>query len=286
MQQLLAGLAFATLWATATVATKIGLQSGEPFLITNLRFAIAALIMLLWAHALRREAIPKGKEWKSLAIYGLLNCSIYLGIFVFAMRYCTAGIGTLSVGVNPLIISVLGALFFKKKINRYVWAGLALGIIGVAVATYPTLFNSSVTPLGITLLAISMVSYSFGTLYYASIEWRLPRLVINGWQIFFGALFLLPLTLLFTHPDQNHLDLRFWGSVFWLVIPVSIIAVQLWLYLLKADSTRAALWLFLCPVLGFFYAWLVLGETISGWTVAGAALVIMGLWVGQRSSND
>jgi probable blue pigment (indigoidine) exporter len=282
MKPVLAGIAFALLWASASVATKIGLTAGEPFLITNLRFTIGALIMLTWAHALRRDALPHGAEWKALALYGLLNCSIYLGAFAFAMRYCTAGIGTLSVGTNPLLISVLGAVFLGKKAGPQVWLGLLLGISGVGVATYPTLQTSSVTPLGIGLLGFSMLSYSVGTLYYSSIQWTLPRLVINGWQIFFGALFLLPCTLLLTHPERNTLNLQFWGCVAWLVVPVSIGAVQLWLYLLRTDSTRAAMWLFLCPILGFFYAWVVLGEPVTGWTVAGAALVIAGLWIGQR----
>jgi drug/metabolite transporter (DMT)-like permease len=68
------------------------------------------------------------------------------------------------------------------------------------------------------------------------------------------------------------------GSILWLAIPVSIGAVQLWLYLLKEDATRASFWLFLCPVFGFLIANVVTHEPITGYTVGGMALVIGGIW--------
>lgn len=277
MKEILIGLTFASLWASASVATKFGLRTGEPFVLTNVRFVLGAALMLFWAHGVRRHALPEKKDWKPLLIYGMLNCSIYLGAFSFAMRYCNAGIGTLSVGINPLIISALSAIFLKTNIKPTVWVGLLFGISGVAVATWPSLQNSSTTLLGILLLAFSMLSYSTGTIFFSAQKWTLDRITINGWQIFFGAVTLLPLTLLFTQWERQHFDVNFWLSVWWLVVPVSIGAVQLWLYLLKVDSVKAATWQFLCPILGFVYANLILGEPISWYTGAGTLLVITGL---------
>jgi probable blue pigment (indigoidine) exporter len=283
MKEILIGLLFAMLWASASTATKFGLRTGEPFVITNVRFVIAAALMLGWAHLVRRHPLPVKKDWVPLLVYGMLNCSIYLGAFSFAMRFCTAGIGTLSVGINPLIISVLSAFFLQKRIGLQVWAGLLLGIAGVGVATFPALQNSTATPFGVTLLAMSMLSYSIGTIYFSGRSWTLPRLVINGWQIFFGAVTLLPVTLLFTHWERQYFDTNFWATVWWLVVPVSVGAVQLWLYLLHKDPVKAALWLFLCPIMGFLYAWWLLNEPITVYTGIGTALVIIGLYLGQHS---
>ena len=282
MKQILAGVLFATLWASASVATKIGLRSAEPLMITNVRFLIAGALMLAWAHGLRRHRFPKRAEWLPLVFYGALNGAIYLGAFAIAMQEVTAGVGTLAVGLNPLVISVLSAVWLKKRIAPVVWMGLCLGLAGVGVATFPALLNSTATPKGIAILSLSMLSYSIGTIYFAGRDWNLPRLAINGWQITAAALLLLPLTGAATRWDHNHFDGQFWGAVGWLVLPVSVGAVQLWLYLLKLDPVRASLWLFLCPVLGFFYAWLFLNEPITPHALAGTALVILGLYLGQR----
>lgn len=283
MKQLLAGVLFATLWASASVATKIGLRAAEPLMITNVRFLIAGALMLAWAHGLRRHRLPNASEWWPLTLYGALNGAIYLGAFAIAMQEVTAGIGTLAVGLNPLVISVLSAIWLKRRIAPSVWAGLFLGLAGVGLATFPALANSTATPKGILILSLSMFSYSIGTIYFAGRKWDLPRLAINGWQITAAALLLLPLTGAATHWERNHFDANFWGSVAWLVLPVSVGAVQLWLYLLKLDPVKAALWLFLCPVLGFFYAWLFLNEPITPYAIAGTVLVILGLYLGQRA---
>jgi probable blue pigment (indigoidine) exporter len=282
MKNLAIGLIFSMLWASASVVTKIGIQSGEPLILSDVRFFLAGIFMLLWAHVLRGYALPKKSDFLPLFIYGVLNVALYLGLFVLSMKTVAAGIGTLSIALNPLFISILSAVWLKKYISKNVWLGLALGLCGVAVATYPLLLKAYASPLGLALLFGSMFTYSVGTVYYSSREWALPILVINGWQVFFGGVALLPFTLLFSDFSKNQWDDKFWFSTFWLIFLVSVLAVQLWLYLLKIDAVKAALWLFLCPIFGFVYATLFLNEPLSVYTFIGTAFVIGGLYLGRK----
>ena len=270
------------LWASASAATKIGLLDAQPFVIGNCRFFIAGFIMLSASLILQKSRLPQGKEWKQLAIYGFLNVTLYLGCFVLAMKKVSAGIGSLSTATNPLIISVISAIWMKRAIKKGELTGLILGILGVAIATYPLLVKSYASVDGLLILATSMISYSVGTIYYSQQKWDLPLLAINGWQVLIGGVMLLPVTFLMTDWENNHYTIRFWSSVFWLVVPVSIAAVQLWLYLLKTDAVKASLWLFLCPIFGFVYASVLLDEPITTYTYIGTALVILGLYVAQR----
>jgi len=270
------------LWASASAATKIGLLDAQPFVIGNCRFFIAGFIMLSASLILQKSRLPHGKEWQQLAIYGFLNVTLYLGCFVLAMKKVSAGIGSLSTATNPLIISVISAIWMKRAIKKGELTGLILGILGVAIATYPLLVKSYASVDGLLILATSMISYSVGTIYYSQQKWDLPLLAINGWQVLIGGVMLLPVTFLMTDWENNHYTVRFWSSVFWLVVPVSIAAVQLWLYLLKTDAVKASLWLFLCPIFGFVYASVLLDEPITTYTYIGTALVILGLYVAQR----
>jgi probable blue pigment (indigoidine) exporter len=282
MKYTLTGLAFAMLWASASTVTKMGLISGQSLVIADVRFIIAGFLMLAGAHILRGYRLPTKSEWLPLALYGFMNVTLYLGLFAIAIIYVAAGIGTLLIAINPLIISILSAIWLKKKISQNVWIGLLLGMIGVTIATYPLLLNSYATPSGIVVLLLAMLSYSVGTVYYSGKTWSLPILAINGWQVLFGGIFLLPFMLYSYVPSQNHWDTHFWGVVVWLIIGVSYGAVQLWLYLLKIDPIKASMWLFLCPIFGFFYAWWLLDEPISVYTIVGTALVIVGLYIGQK----
>ena len=274
---------FAFLWASASTATKIGLDEAQPLVIAVVRFAIAGMIMILFAHLIGRQRLPSGREWKFVTVYGLLNITIYLGCYVIAMQHVTAGIGALSIATNPLFISFLSVFFLKKKLKATIIIALFLGTGGVIVASWPLLKDAAITTSGLLLLLFSMLSYSAGAIYFSAKDWNnLNLLTINGWQTLIGGLLLLPFTLISYKQGHNHFNFKFWGSVLCLAIPVSIFAVQLWLWLLKTNTVKAGLWLFLCPVFGFAIAAVVLNDPISSYTLIGIVLVLTGLFLAQR----
>lgn len=283
MNYILPGLLFSILWASASVATKFGLQSAEPLVLATTRFLIAGALMLVYAHLAQKNTarFPTKTEWKQLLLFGLLNTTIYLGAFVYAIREVSAGIGSLSTATNPLFILLFSALWLKRGIGKSEITGIILGILGVLLATYPLLLSSHATLRGLLILFFAMISVSLATVYYTSIKWTLPPLIINAWQVFLGGLVLLPLAWL-TSEQKWVPDTRFWLSVSWLIVPVSIIALQLWFYLVRRDAVKASLWLFLCPVFGFVYAAVLLREPITWYTWAGTLLVLAGLYIANR----
>lgn len=280
----IAGILFAILWASASTATKIGLTIAQPLIIAEVRFALASFIMLFTSQFILKQRLPIGREWKQLIIYGFLNISIYLGLYVVGMQYITAGIGALAVASNPVFISFLSVFFLKKKLHITIVISIIVCMLGVVCASWPLLVNSAVSVQGLLIIFSSMLSYSAGAIYFSSKQWNgLSLLTINGWQTLLGGLFLLPATFFFYKNSANHFDSKFWLSVGWLAIPVSIFAVQLWLWLLQLNAVRAGLWLFLCPLFGFIIAAWVLNDTISTYTIAGVLLVIIGLLLSRVS---
>ena len=269
------------LWASASVAGKFGLYSVEPLVLFNVRFTLAGLLLLAVTYGIQRNRLPRGKEWIQLTIFGAFNTALYLGIFIIALQYVAAGITALAIALNPLFISILSAIWTKKRITLMVWLSIALGSFGVVVAAYPLLQTSQATVGGLLLLALSMLTYSFGSVYYSAVSWELPRTVINAWQVFIAGFLIAPLTFVM-HKKENHFDLTFWLSQAWLIVMVSVFAVQLWLRLLKADPVRASLWLYLCPIFGLIFSTILLKEPFTLYTISGTLLVILALYVGQR----
>jgi probable blue pigment (indigoidine) exporter len=284
MRQVLPGILFAMLWASAAVATKFGIKTTDPLILANTRFIVASALMLAYAYGIRRGKyrLPRGAEWRHLLIFALLNTTIYLGAFVLALEQVSAGIGSLAIATNPLFISLLSAVWLQRRLRWYEAVGLFLGLAGVGVATYPLLQHSHATVAGLLILLGGMLSVSAATVYYARVPWDLPSVVINGWQVLLGGLCLLPFTFFTADFNSTQLNFTFWASVLWLVIPVSIVSLQLWFYLVTQDTVKAALWLFLCPIFGFFYAWALLSEPITIYTVVGTLAVIFGLYLAQR----
>ncbi|WP_343585415.1 EamA family transporter [Flavobacterium sp.] len=280
------GIIFSFLWASASTATKIGLHSAQPFVISIFRFLIAGCIMLLISHLIMAKRLPQKKEWIQISIYGLLNITFYLGLYVLAMQKVSAGLGSLAVATNPVFIVLISAVWLSHKIDFKNIISLLLCLTGVFFAAYPLLQSSFATPSGILILLVSMIAYSLGTIYYSRQEWNdLHILTINGWQTIIGAVFLFPVLVLTYKSDQNNLDLNFWLSTFWLSIAVSIGAIQFWLYLLKINPIKASYWLFLCPIFGFLIAYLVVEEPLTFYTFLGVVFVILGLYISLSSKK-
>lgn len=281
---MVAGTVFAILWASASAATKIGLLSAQPFVIAIARFAVAATVMLVIAHLLMGQRLPVGRQlWKRLAVYGFLNVGLYLGLYVVAMQEVSAGLGALFVATNPVLIAVMAAVWYKQPVGWSTVVSFMLCIAGMLLASYPLFGESYATLRGITVLFLSMLSYSAGAIYFARQDWgKLHILTINGWQTLIGGLCVLPFAWFFYEGTANMFDGRFWGAVLWLAIGVSVIAVLLWLYLLRDNPIRASAWLFLCPIVGFAIAAALMGEPLSWHTWAGVLLVMVGLYIVQR----
>lgn len=242
--------------------------------------------MLFITHVLLKKRPPRQQEWQQLAVYGLLNISIYLGLYVIAMQNVSAGLGSLAVGTNPVFISIITAVWLGKPVKINTIVSLILCTAGIVIAAYPLLKNSYATPMGLVILLISMLSYSVGALYFSQKKWNdLHILTINGWQTLLGGIFLLPFLIAFYDSTKNYFDIKWTGVVLWLAIPVSIGAVQLWLYLLRDNPVKASFWLFLCPVFGFVIAALLMKEPISAYTFIGVGFVIAGLYLVQKKKS-
>lgn len=282
---IIAGLIFAIFWGSASTATKIGLNVAQPLVIAVVRFAVAAIIMLFVSHFIQKNRLPRDKEWLQISIYGILNISIYLGLYVIAMQEVTAGIGALAVAINPVLISFFSVVFLNRKLTASLVFALIIGVFGLVCAAWPLFNSATVTVEGVVILFISMLSYALAAVYFSAKKWgNLNLLTINGWQTCIGGLLLLPFVIFFYNDKLNTFDITFWSSVIWLAIPVSIGAVQLWLWLLKTDAIRAGLWLFLCPLFGFIIASFLTHEPISLYTFYGIAFVLLGLFFAKKSN--
>ncbi len=280
-----AGFLFAIFWGSASTATKIGLTVAQPMIIAIARFATAALILLFISHIIQKNRLPKGREWLQISIYSVLNISIYLGLYVIAMQKVTAGIGALAVAINPILISIFSIVFLNKKLTLAMFIALILCVLGVICAAWPLFGNATVTTSGLLILLASMLSYALASIYFSRKKWDgLSLMTINGWQTFIGGLILLPVAIYSYNDSSNYFNLKFLITVFWLAIPVSIVAVQLWFWLLKKDAIKASMWLFICPLFGFILAALLANEVISLNTIIGLVSVLIGLFISKKSS--
>lgn len=284
-QFILLGIVFAIFWSSASVAAKIGVQSMEPLVLFQFRFFLAGILLLTYHAVFEKWQWPNRQEIIALSVFGFLNVTLYLTLFVLAINEVAAGIGSLSVSIGPVLMAIIGGLILGKKIEHRQIFGLLFGFGGVFIAVWPLLQNSFATFRGLTYLFLGMLSYSLAAVYFAEKKWNLSRYAINGWQVLFGGIFMLPLTL-YLKKEPILFSTENLLSILWLTVPVSLLAVNIWLKLIKIDAIKAAFFLFLCPIFGFIFSSFILGEPFTWHTMVGLILVLIGLYLGQERKTQ
>jgi len=282
-----AGLLFTMLWATGSVAVKFGLHSADALILATVRFISTGLIFGPYYCFVKKERFwPNKAEFKSIFIYGFLSSTLMLGSFFAAMRYSSAGISMLFMAVGPLLIALLSSIILKRKLTRFEVIGMFISFAGLIVASAAALPTASIKPMGIILLTVYILAYALSSVYFGNIKLELSNAVFNIWQVFIGGILLLPFCFLSGQYHIYKLDANLFLTFAWLIVVLSFIANQLWLYLLNHDTVSAGNWLYLTPIFGYAYGYFLLGEGITLYAVAGTVLVLIGLVISKRRNRS
>jgi probable blue pigment (indigoidine) exporter len=282
--EILEGLLFALFWASATPATKFAVHSADLFILSCLRFLFVGMVMLFYGWLSKKNPLerPSQKQFSQLFVLGLLNITVYMCGFLVAVKTVSAGLVSLVMATNPLILVMMSAVFLKRQLTQFEWIGTFVSLTGLVIAAIPNLKESHATLTGVVALLLGNLSLSFGNIYFSKAELTLRRTTVNMWQIIFGGLLFIPIVAL----NARHLylvpDFNFFASFLWLVFPVSIVAYSLWLHLLHKDPVKAGIWLFLTPVLGYAMAVIILRERLTLFGISGALLVVLGLFYSRK----
>lgn len=277
---------FCLIWSSVFAVARLGLAHAPPLTLLSVRFAIAALVTLVLAVALR-ERLPSGRQMLGLAIIGVANHAVYLGLSYLGMRHVPAGLTAIIVSANPVLTACLAALLLDERLNARKVLGLGLGVVGVVFILRHRIvagtddWGDMLWPLG------ALVALSGGAILF-------KRLGITGGgfgglsvQLAAASAFLAgPAWVLEGGLAAIDPSGEFWFSLAYQVLLASVIAYAIWFHLLKVSSaTAASAWHFLIPPLGVLFGWLIMDETVMWVDFVGIVPVAAGIWLVTRSGT-
>ncbi len=266
-----------SLMGSSFAISQMGLHYASPLLLAGLRFSLAGLIM---APLVRGRRHPDSAVvWARVALIGLLQTTGVMGAGFLSLTTITAGESAILIFTNPVLVVVLSALFLGSRYRRAQWAGVALGLAGVAIAIGATwhLQPGMIYALGGALI------WSVATLLMKRWGPAVDLWVMAAYQMLIGGACLVFLGIVL-EPPVFQLSLASVSILAWLVVMASIVQFGAWFYVLHhGDAARASTYLFLAPVFGVISGWLLLDQSIGTRVALGAVLVVAGIWlVNQR----
>jgi len=281
----LAPLLFVMLWSTGFIGAKLGLPYAEPLTFLTLRFAIVIVLMLAVAVLARAPWPAWGRSWVHIGVAGLLVHGVYLGgVFIAIGQGLPSGITALVVGLQPLVTALSAGALLGEKVRPAQWAGLALGFTGVVLVVAGKVAGVPAGAVAGMLgpAVVALLGITAGTLYQKrfcpSFDLRtgtviqyLPTLVATA------ALAAVTETMAVQWTGE------FAFALGWLVLVLSVGAVSLLnLLIRRGGAVHVASLFYLTPPVTALVAWLLFGETLTGWALAGMAVAATGVWLARR----
>ncbi|CAI8802675.1 putative transporter YedA [Pseudomonas sp. IT-P44] len=259
------------IWGSTYLVIRIGVEYWPPLLLAGIRFVIAGTLMyafLRW----RGAPAPTWAQWKAAGIIGILLLACGNGgVSVAEHMGVASGVAALAVATVPLFTLLCG-YFWGARNTRLEWAGIVLGLIGIAMLNLGSNLQSS--PLGAMLLIFAAAAWAFGSVWSKHLP--LPQgAMASAVEMLVGGVALLIGSALSGEHMEAMPPIEGWAALAYLTFFGSIIAFNAYMYLLKNVRPAAATsYAYVNPAVAVLLGIVFVGETI-GIEEALAMLVII-----------
>lgn len=278
-------IALCFFWGTTYLAIRIGVTHFPPAFFAGIRFAIAGLIMLMYAWY-RGFSIPtKFKSLIRLSIIGLFLLVGANGTVVWAEQWVHSGIASLVVATVPLFMALIETILPNTKgIGLKGWIGLIIGFIGVVFLVYSNLNTESINFIGVGALLFASLMWSIGSLYSKSIEIEGSIFSKIGIQMLAGGIVLLLIGFINNEFKQIHFTVSGLFSLLYLIFFGSIVGYGSYIYVLqKWPAAKAGTYAYVNPLVAVILGWLILDENMSFSILFSAFIILTGVFLVQTS---
>ena len=279
-------ITLALIWASAFFNIKIATYSFGPITIAFFRIFFGAIpvIILCLIKNIKIEAFSK--DWLWFASIGFINLVIPFFLIAYGVQKIQSNLAAILMATTPLSATILAHFFTKnEKFNWLKSVGILIGFLGIVF-----LFSDKI------LINDENIFYALSILLGSTFY------VIGG---------ILTLRISNKRNENVTASILIWGSI--IVFPVAMYFEQPWALSPRLDSMIALLYLgvfptgvawllrfnilkhnglifqsqvaYLIPIFGVILGFLFLNELITSKVLVSLSLVILGIYLVQRSNK-
>jgi drug/metabolite transporter (DMT)-like permease len=278
------------LWGLSFPTMKIGLGAMQPFTFLVFRSLVSSVTIVALI-LIRRGALspPKGRPefWWNTIFHNAMFIPLYCGA---AMT--TAGRSSVFLYTQPLFYAALAVWFIpSERLRGRSFMGIAAAFIGIIIM-FGEKFETGAEHalIGDVLVILAALLWGIQSLYLRQRLKGIDPFRIAAWTQIVAVPFFLFFALPVGFELPDFADRAVLVAVGYNGLIGTGLAMVLWVRLLAGYSpTRVSAFMFLTPVFGVFMGSLILAESITGFMLAGAALVAAGIYfvnTDGRKRND
>ena len=270
-------------WSSTWLAIKIGLRDLPPISFVAIRFVIATVVLLALSIGRVRLLPTKAGDYWVLAITGVLMFSVNYTAVFWGELYVSSGLAA----VLQTTITIFGMLFAHwmlpdEPLRLQKLAGALIAIGGVALICGRLLnFGGVWAFCGGVAIAIGGAAAAFSNVLLKKRALTLAPAMLAGWQMIFGT---IPMLILGAIIDGNPARFHWTSTSVFCLLYLAIIGSSLTFLLLywllpRMTVTNLQTISLITPPGAVMLGWIWGGEKFPAWSLLGAALVLVGVWL-------
>lgn len=255
------------------------------------RWAIAVSLMMPFAlPQIRRHWATIWRHRKMMSLLAMLGMGFHNLLTYVGLQFTTATNGVLLNSATPVMIILIGVMFFKRRVPAIQLLGVAISLVGVlAILTkgQPELLATVQFNRGDLIVLASMLLWA---LYTLALKWRPVGVPGIALLAVCGLIGLIGMTPVYLWEMASGKSIQWTWSVaaamLYLGIFPSVIGYVFWNRgVEEVGPSVAGLFMHLMPVFGSLLAWLFLGERLFWFHLVGIAFIFAGIYLTTRSAN-
>lgn len=264
------------LWGSAFPFIKIGLEELSAGGLALLRYGTASLCFIPLLFMTKSRFFPERKDIPAFLVAGIIGITVYHVSLNYGEIKVSAGAASLIVATAPAISAILAFFMLHDRLPWLSWLGIAISFFGVFLIVLGDNQQISFNIYALLVLLTAISGALFGVLQKPLLE-HYTAMEVSAFACWAGTLPMLVFLpdFLATAPEASASVLL--SGVYLGVFPAAIAYALFSQMIAKLPVTIAMSFIYIVPVFGLLFAWLLLGEVPTGLTFAGGGIVIVGV---------
>lgn len=266
-------------WGSTYLGIRVAVLGGfPPFVLGALRVLTAGGLLLLYAGLTRHRLRISWDEAGSLAVPGLLLWLGANGMVMWAEQRAASGYAALLAALAPIWAALFEAGLDRRPPSGLTMVALLTGFCGVGILSLPEHAAAQAGDLPSTLaLLVAGVCWAAGSVFQQRRRAQVASVVSSGYQQVFAGLGFAVAVVAAREP-LPHVSPSAWVAWAYLVVFGSLLAYTSYVQVLRLlPLSIATTSNYVNPAVAVVLGRIVLGETVTVWTLLGAALVLLGV---------
>ena len=274
-------------WGFTFVLYKYANQSFRPVSIVFLRLFVSIFFLFGFALLFRRLGRVRRQDQKWFLLMSLFEPFLYFLGEANGMTLVTPTVGAVVISIIPLIVPFAAYYLFREKLTRLNHIGLLISFTGVLMVILNRTGGESVSPKGILLMFVAVVSAVGYTMVVRKLVADYNPITITAYQSLYGLVMFIPLFGFLEIPRQNWAGITTPSLLAVLYLGVfgsGICFILLTVGIRELGAARANIFANIVPVVAAVISFLMLKEPMPPIKILGILVTVIGLVMSQIST--